>query len=81
MSKSYTASPPRRLHSVCVCVCVCVYTTVRISRESLCGGMSALVRFGGKVYCWVDYRAANGGKQYDAPGSYTVTYRLKTSIS
>jgi hypothetical protein len=34
-----------------------------------------------KVYWWVDYRAAIGGKQYDAPGSYTATYRLKTSSS
>jgi hypothetical protein len=48
--------------------------TVRILRESPCGGgMSALVRFGGNVYWWVDYRAAIGGNQYDAPGSYTVT--------
>jgi hypothetical protein len=33
------------------------------------------------VYWWVDERAAIGGKQYDASGSYTVTYRLKTSSS
>jgi hypothetical protein len=44
-------------------------------------GRAALVRFGGKVYWWVDYRAAIGGKQYDAPASYTTTYRLKTSSS
>jgi hypothetical protein len=25
------------------------------------------------MYWWVDYRAAIGGKQYDAPGSYTTT--------
>jgi hypothetical protein len=36
---------------------------------------------GGNVYCWVDYRAAIGGKQYDASGGYTVTYRLKSSRS
>jgi hypothetical protein len=45
------------------------------------GGGSALVRCGRNVYWWVDYRAAIGGKQYDASGSYTVTYRLKTSSS
>jgi hypothetical protein len=39
------------------------------------------VRFGGKVYWWVDLRAAIGAKQYDAPGSYTTTYGLKTSSS
>jgi hypothetical protein len=36
-------------------------------------GMVALVRFLGKVYCWVDKRTVIGGKQYDAPGSYTTT--------
>jgi hypothetical protein len=41
-------------------------------RKSL-RGVSALVRFGGNVYCWVDERAAIGRKQYDAPGSYTTT--------
>jgi hypothetical protein len=30
------------------------FTTVSISGESLCGGVVALVRFGGKVYWWVD---------------------------
>jgi hypothetical protein len=30
------------------------YCTVRISRESPCGVLTALMRFGGKVYCWVD---------------------------
>jgi hypothetical protein len=47
--------------------------TVRISRESPCGEVLALVRFGGEMYWWVDYRAAIGGTQYDAPGSYTTT--------
>jgi hypothetical protein len=56
-------------------------STVRILRESSCGGVSALVQYGGNVYWWVDYRAGIGGKQYDASGSYTVTYRLKTSSS
>jgi hypothetical protein len=53
--------------------------TVRISRESPCGVV--LVLGGGGVYGWVDERAAIGGKQYDAPGSYTAPYRLKTSSS
>jgi len=44
-----------------------------------CREVLALVRFGGKVYWRVDFRAATGGKQYDAPASYTTTYRLKTS--
>jgi hypothetical protein len=30
------------------------HRTVRISGESPCGGVSALVRCGGNVYCWVD---------------------------
>jgi hypothetical protein len=33
----------------------------------------AQVQFGQKVYWWVDYRAAVGGKQYYAPGIYTTT--------
>jgi hypothetical protein len=37
--------------------------------------------FEGKVYWWLDYKAAIGGKQCDAPGSYTATYRLKTPSS
>jgi hypothetical protein len=37
--------------------------------------------FGGKVFWWVDKRAAIGGKQYVTPGSYTITYGLKTSSS
>jgi hypothetical protein len=47
--------------------------TVRISRESPCGVAAAVMRFGGKVYYQVDSRAAIGGKQYDASGSYTTT--------
>jgi hypothetical protein len=35
--------------------------------------VAALVRFRGQSIVWVDYRAAIGGKQYDAPGSYTTT--------
>jgi hypothetical protein len=33
------------------------------------GGLAALVRFGGKVFWRVDYRAAIGRKEYDAPAS------------
>jgi hypothetical protein len=55
--------------------------TVRISQESPCKGVTALVQFWGKVYWWVDYRVAIGAKQYEAPVSYTVTYILKTSSS
>jgi hypothetical protein len=55
--------------------------TVRISGESPCGEVRALVRFVVRVDWWVDYRASIGGKQYDAPGSYTTAYRLKTSSS
>jgi hypothetical protein len=50
------------------------------TRKSLRGGVGS-VQCGGNVYCLVDYRAAIGGKQYDAPGSYTVTYSVKTSSS
>jgi hypothetical protein len=45
------------------------------------GGVRALMRVGGRVYWWVEYRDAIGGKRYDVPGSYTTTYRLKTSSS
>jgi hypothetical protein len=37
-----------------VMVVVVVVAQVCILRESPCGRLSALVRFGGKVYWWVD---------------------------
>jgi hypothetical protein len=61
-----------------LCISMVTYSP-HFTRKSLRWG--GLVRFGGKVYWWVDWRAVIGGKQYDAPGSYTTTYRLKTSSS
>jgi hypothetical protein len=59
--------------------CATELVTVRISGESPCGEVRALVRFGGRVDWWVEYKAAIGGKQYDAPGSYTATLRAPCS--
>jgi hypothetical protein len=58
-----------------------VLRKVRISRQSPCGTAG-----GGGLWCGSEGKftggwAAIGGKQHDVPGSYTITYRLKTSSS
>jgi hypothetical protein len=47
------------------CVCVCV------------GGGGALVWCRREVYWWVDYRAAIGATQYDAPAGYIQNENIK----
>jgi hypothetical protein len=55
--------------------------TVCMPGENSCWVMAALLQWRVNVYCHADYRAAIGGKQFDTPGSYTATHRLKTSSS
>jgi hypothetical protein len=70
-----------KTESLCIILTETVYSPpARRKSVSAKGGMVALVRCRGNVYYQVDERAA-AGRKYGTPGSYTTTYRLKTSSS